>query len=138
MDGTADLLIEAARRVEAQVVSRARTRTGRDLRPAHAALLAHVDHEGTRLTELARRSKVSKQAIGQLVDELEAMGILERVDDPTDRRAKKVRFGRRGRRSQMGGEAVMREIEGEIEGAVGSGRLRDLERALRAVIAALG
>ena len=62
------------------------------IRPAHTALFPHIDLSGTRQTALARRMGVSKQAVGQLVSELEQMGALERVPDPSDGRARLVRF----------------------------------------------
>lgn len=63
------------------------------LRTAHTTLFPHIDMEGTRITVLASRIGVSKQAVAQLVDELVEMGSLERIPDPSDGRAKLVRFG---------------------------------------------
>ena len=63
------------------------------LRAAHTTLFPHIDLEGTRITEIASRLGVSKQAVAQLVDELVEMGSLERIPDPSDGRAKLVRFG---------------------------------------------
>ncbi len=51
-----------------------------------------MDLEGTRPSELARRLGVSKEAIGEPVDEKVATGMVERVTDPTDGRAVLVRF----------------------------------------------
>ena len=51
---------------------------------------------GTRLTALAESAGMSKQAMGQLVDDLERLGYVERVPDPADGRAKIVRLTRRG------------------------------------------
>ena len=67
-------LFKAARLINEDAIARVRERTGEPVRVAHTALLPHVDLEGTRLTELARRMGVTKQAVGQLVDELEQMG----------------------------------------------------------------
>src|SRR5215510_8733281 len=93
---TAQLLLKAARLVNERAIARVRERTGRPVRVAHTTLLPHVDLEGTRLTVLAKRLGVTKQAAGQLVDELEQFGMLERVADPADARAKLVKFSRRG------------------------------------------
>lgn len=62
------------------------------LRTAHTSLFPHIDHDGTRQTVIAQRLGISKQAVAQLVDELVEMGSLERVPDPSDGRAKLVRF----------------------------------------------
>src|SRR5690606_41332070 len=61
-----------------------------ELRPRHGAGLAHLDPEGTRATDIARRSRRHKQDIRKLIDELEALGYVERRPDPDDRRAKLI------------------------------------------------
>jgi DNA-binding MarR family transcriptional regulator len=50
---------------------------------------------------------VTKQAVSQLVDDLEAMEVLERVVDPDDARARRVRFTSRGRAGLLDGLAVL-------------------------------
>ncbi|GAA0210794.1 hypothetical protein GCM10009527_003470 [Actinomadura nitritigenes] len=61
-----------------------------DLRPQHGVVLAYLDPEGSRATELARRSGQHKQVVGNVLDELEDLGCVERRPDPSDRRAKLV------------------------------------------------
>jgi DNA-binding MarR family transcriptional regulator len=60
------------------------------IRPKHGAVFANIDREGTRTTTLAERAGMGKAAMGELVDELESLGYVERRPDPTDRRAKLV------------------------------------------------
>src|SRR5258705_13896704 len=62
-----------------------------NLRPRHGAVLAYLDAEGSRATDLSYLSGQHKQVIGTLVDELEALGYVERQPDPQDRRAKLIR-----------------------------------------------
>lgn len=66
------------------------------LRAAHTAVFPHIDHEGTRVTVIARRMGVSKQGVALLVDELVEMGALLRVPDPSDGRAKLIQFKQGG------------------------------------------
>ena len=125
------LLLKGARLLD----ERALDRVNRDvrkirLRPAHAGLFPNIDLEGTRLTELARRLGVTKQAVGQLVTDLESLGVLERLDDPADGRAKLVRFTDKGLKAVHQGLSVMRAIEGEIERRLGADRMRALHDAL--------
>ena len=61
-----------------------------DLHPRHWAVLAYLDEDGLRATELARLSGRHKQIVGRLVDELEELGYVERRPDPEDRRAKLI------------------------------------------------
>ncbi len=102
-----------------------------DLRPAHTRLFPHIDYEGTRLTELARRVGISKQATAQLVDELEAMRVLERVPDPEDGRAKLICFRvEKGVPVFVQGLAVLRELEGELGELLGETRMQRLHATL--------
>lgn len=62
----------------------------RALRPKHGAVFATIDRQGTRATNLATRAGMTKAAMGELIDELEGLGYLERRPDASDRRAKLV------------------------------------------------
>ena len=42
-----------------------------EIRPGHGCVFRFIDHEGTRLTELAERSGYTKQAVGEVVADLE-------------------------------------------------------------------
>ena len=134
---TVQLLFKAARLLNDRAIGRVRERTGKPVRLAHTALLPHVDLAGTRLTTLAERLGVSKQAAGQLVDELVELGMLERVPDPNDARAKLVRFSKRGEQTLFDGLEVLRELEDEIRTWVGDSRMIALHAALAAVVARL-
>ena len=131
---TVQLLFKAARLLNERAIERVRAKTNRPLRIAHTSLLPHVDLEGTRLTELASRLGVTKQAAGQLVDELVEMGLLERVADPDDARAKLVRFSKRGRAGILEGLAVLAELGADIERLVGPAKMRGLHEVLTAVV----
>jgi DNA-binding MarR family transcriptional regulator len=135
---TLQLLFKAARLANHQALARvgADPRAAR-LRAAHTALLPFIDFDGVRLTELAARTGSSKQAVGQLVDDLVAMGMIERVADPDDRRAKRIRFSRRGHAALMHGLGVLRGLEDELATAVGSTRMRALHRTLTLLVRVL-
>lgn len=135
---TAQLLFRCARLLNAEALGRVRVKAGAPrLRPSHAALLPHLDPEGTRLTDLAARMGVSKQAVGQLVEELEGMGVVTRAEDAEDRRAKRVRFTPRGRKGLQAGLGVMRELEGELSSAIGQRRMEELHAILARLLTEL-
>jgi DNA-binding MarR family transcriptional regulator len=134
---TVQLLFKTARLLNERALERVRLRTGKPVRVAHTTVLPHVDLEGTRLTEIARRLGVSKQAAGQLVDELEEMGLLERVADPEDARAKLVRFSKRGQAAMLDGLQVLGEIEAEMRDVIGEAKMRAIHEGLAAVIASI-
>src|SRR5215469_3146653 len=91
------LLNNAIRRFEARVLDLMSASGHAETRIAHVNLTRNLDVEGTRLTELARRASMSKQAMGELVDQCIALGLVDRTADPTDGRARIVRFTRAGR-----------------------------------------
>jgi DNA-binding MarR family transcriptional regulator len=129
------LLIKGARLLQERFLARINREGPRvTLRRAHTSLLPHIDQQGTRLTELARRLGITKQAAGQLVSDLESMGSLERVADPQDGRAKLVRFTDLGLESIHHGLSVMRQIESELEAVLGKTKMRQLHQALLLVV----
>jgi DNA-binding MarR family transcriptional regulator len=81
------------------------------LRPRHGAVLAYLDAEGSRATDLAELSGRHKQNIGVVIDELEALGYVTRAPDPSDRRAKLVVPTALGRDEMTQSDAIVREIE---------------------------
>lgn len=63
-----------------------------DTRRTHVNLTRHLDLQGTRITELARRAAMTNGAMSELIDQCHALDLVERVSDPQDRRARVVRF----------------------------------------------
>ena len=59
---------------------------------AHIHITRHLAVGGSRLSELARGAGISKQAMGDLVDQCEAWGLVVRQSDPVDRRARQIVF----------------------------------------------
>lgn len=132
---TIQLLFKAARLLNERAIEAVRRRTKLPVRVAHTALFPHVELEGARLTDLASRLEVSKQAVGQLVDELVEMGLLERVPDPSDARAKLVRYSARGREGILEALATFGELERDLVKTVGAAEMKTLHAALAAIVA---
>jgi DNA-binding MarR family transcriptional regulator len=59
---------------------------------AHIHITRHLAVGGSRLTDLAHSAGMSKQAMGDLVDQCEAWGLVTREADPRDARARRVCF----------------------------------------------
>lgn len=68
---------------------RPRTRT-------QTMILIHISNGVTRAAELARALGVSRQAIQQQINDLEADDLVTQIPDPTDRRANRIEFSERG------------------------------------------
>jgi len=127
---TGQLLIRTARLFNERAVSRGRTVRGLDLRPAHTALFPHLSLEGIRMTALAQKVGVTKQAVGHIVAELEQAGVLCRVPDPSDGRAKLVRFTAAGYNALLVGFGVLQEVEDELAAELGEALMHRLNRDL--------
>jgi DNA-binding MarR family transcriptional regulator len=82
-----------------------------DLHPRHGAVLAYIDAGGVRATELARLSGQHKQVVGTVIDELEALGYVERRPDPADRRAKLICPTERGLAQMRTADRIMTAIQ---------------------------
>ncbi|RXZ49041.1 MarR family transcriptional regulator [Agromyces fucosus] len=104
-----------------------------DLRPRHGAVMAFIDEEGSRATDLAQQSGQHKQVIGTLVDELAALGYVRREPDPDDRRAKLVVPTERGLDQMQRSDAIVAEIEARHAEAAGDAAYDAFKRLLRQV-----
>lgn len=125
------LLFRVARRVDEEALRRIASAPGRpQLRRSHTSLFPHIDLEGTRLTVLAVRLGITKQAVSQLVDELERVGVLGRIPDPTDGRARLIVFTDAGRQGLFEGLALLDALAGELSQVVGAARMDELHRTL--------
>lgn len=106
-----------------------------DIRVTHGCVFGNIDPEGSRLTELAERARMTKQSVGEVTTDLEQRGYVERVPDPADGRAKIIRLTERGHEAQTLGFELIAEIEREWGERIGEERVAALRDALEAVTA---
>lgn len=104
------------------------------LRMRHGAVLAFLDEDGVRATELARLAGLHKQVVGRLVDELEDLGSVKRQADPADRRAKLVVPTEKGLRQIRDADEIVAEIEHRHAQAVGRRAYAEFRDAMRDVV----
>jgi DNA-binding MarR family transcriptional regulator len=124
-------LLENAREVGSEELHRRLAEAGyADIRHAHGCVFRWVEPDGTRLTELAELAGHSKQAVGEFVCDLEAMGYVERVPDPQDGRAKIIRLTERGAVAKATAREIFAEIEAEWAERIGPERVEALRDAL--------
>lgn len=105
-------------------------------KPSHSAVFAQIRPEGNRLTDLARGANMTPQAMGELVDELESLGYVERRPDPTDRRAKLIVLTPLGRDCIAAGIATIQGIEARLDQVLGPRGHAQLRRLLSKVLEA--
>eukprot|EP01031_Cornospumella_fuschlensis_P000496 gene496-619_t len=86
---------------------------------AHIHITRHLAVGGSRLTELALSAGMSKQAMGDLVTQCEAWGLVTREDDAHDKRAKRVVFTESGLLWLEAFRRAVAQAEEEFRQAVG-------------------
>jgi len=101
-----------------------------DLKHRHGAVLAYLDPEGVRATDLAHLSGQHKQIIGTLIDELETLGYVERRPDPSDRRAKLICPTERGLAQMRAADHIMAAMQERHAERVGKGEYTRFKRML--------
>jgi DNA-binding MarR family transcriptional regulator len=89
------------------------------LTAAHVHITQHVSPQGSRLTELAQRAGISKQAMGKLVDQSEAWGMVRRQPDARDARATLVVFTPDGMNWLHAFQEAVTQAQSELQDAVG-------------------
>ena len=109
-----------------------------DLPATHTIVFAHVDRQGIRLSELAKRAQLTKQLVNYLVTTLEERGYVERVPDPLDGRARIVRLTERGQQAAEVGTEIIEGIEGEWAAALGSENMDELRTLLERLFGIAG
>lgn len=102
-----------------------------EIRATHNAVLRFLDADGTRATVLAERSGLTRQAVTQIVDDLEQLGYVAREPDPADRRAKRVVYTERGRKAFAASRGVIERIERAYEERLGARAYAALRKSLR-------
>ena len=109
-----------------------------DLIPAHLIVLRWPGPDGLRPVEVAGQTGMSKQALNYLLGQLEETGYLERVDDPDDRRSKRIRVTKRGWAAGKVMRAAVGEVEQEFVDAHGKKELANLLELLTRLNVVLG
>ena len=110
-----------------------------DLRPSHGNTMEQLELEdGLRLTDLAARAGITAQSMGELVDDLEVKGYLERRPDPDDRRAKRIYLTDRGRKNAQVAKRATADVENDLVEFLGQQRYEQLRHTLKDIIAAGG
>jgi DNA-binding MarR family transcriptional regulator len=105
-----------------------------DHRVVHHNVMAHVTFDGIRLSDLAERAGITKQAMSELVADLERRGYLTRAPDPHDGRAKLIRFTDRGADAvQAAGEAFA-HMDAALAERLGDAAVADLRTGLVGVL----
>ena len=86
--------------------------------------------EPVTLSELAARSACVRSNMTQLVDRLEADGLVRRVDDPADRRVVRAALTPLGVERQAEGAREVEKVQAEFVASLAQSDRRALQRVL--------
>lgn len=120
------LMFVAYRSIENQVFAALADAGFGEVTLAQGRLLARIGPDGSRLTDLAEQSQITKQTAGFLVDQLERAGYVERISDPTDGRARLIRLAERGVRGAEIANAEAARVEAEWQQHLGVRQMTQL------------
>src|SRR3954463_3075182 len=109
-----------------------------DLREVHRPLLKYPPIDGMRPTALAARLKLSKQATNDLLRDLENLGYLRTERDPSDGRARIIRYTERGWDLFRTGSHLSHNVGRRWAEAIGQRRYDEFHATLRAIVELTG
>jgi DNA-binding MarR family transcriptional regulator len=132
----ATLMLIAYRAMDERVISAMRDE-GYDITVAQARLAQRIAENGSRLVDLAEQAQVTKQTASVLVAALESKGLVERVPDPIDGRARLIRFTATGQDAADRAREVVMSVEQEWNDHLGphlASALREALTSLRELV----
>jgi len=107
-----------------------------EIRQGHGCVFRFIHEGGSRLTELAESSGLTKQAVAEVVADLEQLGYVERLPDPDDGRAKVIRLTDQGAAAHRAALDIFAEVERELAERYGVERLETMRKLLEEIAAA--
>jgi DNA-binding MarR family transcriptional regulator len=125
------LLAKAAQRWNELLAERFAEEGYGDVSPSYGSVLLPLfEEDGLRLGELARRARLSKQTMTELVRRLERDGLVERRPDPSDGRAALVYLTQRTRAFEPVAAGVLAELDRLVRDRLGDADVDGLKASL--------
>ena len=100
-------------------------------------VLSHIDADGSRPAELARRLSISRQALARTLADMLAAALVEQTPDTSDRRATIIRLSPVGLKTSAALQNAQAEVESALREQLGDKTMRRLHKALPPLAAAL-
>lgn len=124
-------LLLLARRNFVMEIARLIQETGQALVPDSCLmLLPHIDIGGTRSTDIARRAGMTKQAVTQVIQQMEKAGLVQKKADPADARAILISFTEFGIGYLRDMHAVIDRVELDLSKQLGQEQMKQLRSTL--------
>ena len=131
IDDLGFLLAKATHRWNELLAERFAATGHSDIRPSYGSVLVPLfEEDGLRMGELARRARLSKQTMTELVRRLEEDRLVERRPDPADGRASLIFLTARSRDFEPAAAVILDELDRLVRGQIGEERAADLRSSL--------
>ena len=96
--------------------------------------LMQPGQQGVKASDLSKNMHITRGGISQMINEMEAAGLIERISDPTDRRVVLITTTENGKRQMDEAFAFMQKNLAEIISFLGEEDSRQLIRILNRII----
>lgn len=127
------LVDKAHRALQADMIRAAQASGQPEAKLAHNAVFATLQLEGSRAADMAARAGITRQSMGEVVRDLERLGLVETVPDPEDGRARIVRYTKAGLVSAQAGYDRIIELDEKIAKVLGPQAYEVLRNALEQI-----
>jgi len=124
------LLLDAFNWFDASLLASLKEQGWPDLSRSLSMVMAYLDSDGIRISELARRLGVSRQAAQKSVKELERLKLVKTEVDPTNSSAKTVVLTDQGKANVTAALDAFSEIEMQLSRRIGSADLASMRKTL--------
>jgi DNA-binding MarR family transcriptional regulator len=134
-DNLGFLLAKASQRWNELLAQRFKATGYGEVRPSYGSVLLPLfEQDGLRMSEIAARSRLSKQTMTTLVRLCERDALVSRTSDPGDGRAFRIYLTERARNFKPVADEILRELDVKVVAALGQQRRQTLTQALKGVI----
>jgi DNA-binding MarR family transcriptional regulator len=103
-------------------------------KPSHMKLFPHITFAGISIVELAKKLGISKQATSLLVGDLIDFGVLQKFDNPLDKRSFLVSFKKKSHSKIFKGMQLIKDLDNELNELLGPKKFKDLTKSLNEII----
>ena len=101
-----------------------------DISPSHGWIFYNTEEEGSRITDLASKAKITKQSMSVLVAQLENGGYVKKTPDPHDKRAWVLVLTAKGKKVKSAGQQINYAFEEQWKKKLGEKDYNHLRQLL--------
>ncbi|MBT1702439.1 MarR family winged helix-turn-helix transcriptional regulator [Chryseosolibacter indicus] len=105
-----------------------------DFKIAYLPFIMNIDNEGTNNNDMAKRAKVTKQAMSKVAKELQELGYIQSKVDATDKRSTIFILTDKGKKFVVEARLCMKELMDEYRKVIGKGKFDALLETLLEII----